>query len=77
MNALPPGFSARPVDPATDVPAIFDLCTAASIHDRGVPDVTERMVREAYALPSFVAATDSQLVLDDGGRAGGVYPRFR
>jgi ribosomal protein S18 acetylase RimI-like enzyme len=69
MTTLPAGFTARPVDPATDVPRIVALCEAAAIADFGVTDVTERMVRGAYSLPSFTAATDSHLVLGPDGQA--------
>lgn len=72
MTVLPPGFRARPVRPEADVPAVLELCIAASVHDRGVTDVDERMVREAYSLPSFNAATDSLLVEDASGRAAAI-----
>ncbi|HET7521625.1 MAG TPA: GNAT family N-acetyltransferase [Candidatus Limnocylindria bacterium] len=72
MTALPPGFRARPVRPEADVPAVLELCIAASVHDRGVTDVDERMVREAYSLPSFTAETDSMLVEDASGRAAAI-----
>jgi ribosomal protein S18 acetylase RimI-like enzyme len=69
MDALPAGFHARAVDPATDIPPILALCEAAAIADFGISDVNERMVREAYFLPSFDAATDSRVVFDADGRA--------
>jgi mycothiol synthase len=37
-----------------------------------VSDVDERMIREAYNLPSFEAETDSLLILDAEGRAAAV-----
>jgi mycothiol synthase len=72
MPDLPPGFESRPVRPADDVETILELCTAAAIADHGVSDVDERMIREAYNLPSFAVETDSFLVLDADGRAAAV-----
>jgi len=72
MPSLPRGLVARPVDPATDVPVILELCETAAIADFGVTDVSEQMVRGAYSLPNFKVETDSLLVLDAGGRAAGV-----
>jgi mycothiol synthase len=72
MPALPSGFTARPVEPKRDWPTILDLCHAAAIAEYGVTDVDERMVREAYNLPSFDAERDSLLVLDAEGRAAAV-----
>ena len=72
MTSLPPGFTARPVDPATDVLPILALCEAAAIADFGVTDVNEQMVREAYSLPSFNAATDSVVVFDPQGQAAAI-----
>jgi mycothiol synthase len=72
MQRLPPDLHARTVDPATDVPPILALCEAAAIADFGVSDVSERMIREAYALPSFDAATDSHLLVDADGRAAAI-----
>lgn len=69
---MPPGFSARPVQPERDIAAVLELCHAAAIADHGVTDVDERMVREAYHLPSFDAARDSLLILDADGRAAAV-----
>jgi mycothiol synthase len=69
---MPPGFTARPVRPDHDIEAILELCHAAAIADLGVTDVDERMIREAYHLPSFAAARDSLLVLDADGRAAAV-----
>lgn len=68
MTTLPAGFTARPVNPATDVPRILRLCEAAAVADFGVADITERMVRGAYSLPAFDAATDSHLVLGADGQ---------
>jgi mycothiol synthase len=72
MSTLPSGYRARSVDPQTDVAPVLELCEAAGIADFGVSDVNERMVREAYSLPSFDAATDSMLVCDPAGRAAAV-----
>ena len=69
MDSLPAGFTARPVDPESDVGRVLGLCEASAIADFGVTDVNERMVREAYSLPSFNAETDTQVVLDAGGAA--------
>jgi mycothiol synthase len=69
MRPLPPGFAARPVNPDGDTPAILDLCTTAAMADLGFSDVDERMIREAYELPSFRADRDSMLVLDADGKA--------
>jgi ribosomal protein S18 acetylase RimI-like enzyme len=72
MPDLPPGYESRPVRPEGDVESILELCTAAAIAEHGVSDVDERMIREAYNLPSFEAETDSILILDAEGRAAAV-----
>jgi len=72
MPSLPSGFAARPVNPATDVPVILELCETAALADYGVLDTTEQMVRGAYSLPSFDVETDSLLVVDAAGRAAAV-----
>ena len=69
MTSLPAGLTARPVDPQVDVQRVLVLCEAAAIADFGVTDVSERMVREAYSLPAFEAATDTHLVVDGRGTA--------
>jgi mycothiol synthase len=72
MPDLPPGFASRPVSPERDTESILELCTAAAMAEHGVSDVDERMIREAYNLPSFEAETDSLLILDANGRAAAV-----
>lgn len=72
MPELPPGYTARAVRPQRDVAAILDLCEAASIADLGVSDVSERMIREAWRLPSFVAERDSLVLIDPDGRAAAI-----
>jgi ribosomal protein S18 acetylase RimI-like enzyme len=69
MPELPPGYTARPVDPDADIDAIVDLAREAAVAEYGVPDVDERMVRGAYRLPSFKPERDSLLVLDERGPA--------
>lgn len=76
MPDLPPGFASRPVRPASDTESILELCNAAAIAEHGVADVDERMVREAYNLPSFEAERDSLLILDADGRAAAVSEFF-
>lgn len=68
MTVLPSGFTARPVRPEGDIQGVLELCNAAAIADRGVTDVDERMVREAWHLPSFEAERDSLVALDGDGR---------
>ena len=62
MPALPPGYTARPVKPDTDIEALLDLSSAAAIAEYGVPDMDERMMRGAYRLPAFEPERDSLLV---------------
>jgi hypothetical protein len=76
MPDLPPGYQSRPVRPEGDVESILELCTAAAMAEHGVSDVDERMIREAYNLPSFDAETDSILILDANGRAAAVTEFF-
>jgi GNAT superfamily N-acetyltransferase len=72
MIDLPPGFTARPVQPETDIPALVELWGSVAMADYGVTDVDERLVRGAYTLPAFTPETDSCLVLDAEGRAAGL-----
>ena len=69
MTQLPPGFSERPVRPDEDLAAVVDLSNAAAIAEYGVPDVDERLMREAYEIPAFQVERDSLLVLDAAGTA--------
>jgi ribosomal protein S18 acetylase RimI-like enzyme len=71
MTALPPGFTARPVQPDADIPGILELSREAAIAEYGVPDVDERMIRGGYALPGFEPARDSRLILDPQGAVAG------
>ena len=71
MPELPPGYTARPVEPDADIEALLDLSRTAAIAEYGVPDMDERMLRGAYRLPSFEPARDSLLVMDADGRAAG------
>ena len=48
MTQLPAGFTERPVRPDDDLAAVVDLSNAAAIAEYGVPDVDERLMREAY-----------------------------
>jgi mycothiol synthase len=72
MPDLPPGFVSRPVRPDADTQSILELLEAASIAEYGVPDVDERMIREAHKLPAFEAERDSLLILDAEGRAAAI-----
>jgi ribosomal protein S18 acetylase RimI-like enzyme len=69
MVELPAGFSARTVRPDDDTPALLALANAAAVAEYGVADVTERMIRESYNLPSFDVERDSFLVHDAAGGA--------
>ena len=69
MRALPAGFSARAVQPDTDVNAVLELANEAAIAEYGVPNTDERMVRGGWAMPAFKPEHDSLLVLDPSGRA--------
>ena len=68
---LPEGYTARPVDPGTDVGSVYAVSSAAAIAEYGVPDVTEGMIARAWSLPSLDLAQDSRLVLDASGRTVG------
>ena len=68
MKQLPDGYSARAVRPDEDVPAVGGILTAAAIAEYGVPDVDERMLREAYQLPGFQADRDGRIVFDPAGK---------
>jgi mycothiol synthase len=69
MTELPAGFTERAVRPADDLVAVVELSNAAAIDEYGVPDVDERLMREAYEIPSFQVERDSLLVLDPSGKA--------
>ena len=69
MTELPAGFTERPVRPDEDLAAVVKLSNAAAIAEYGVPDVDDRLMREAYEIPSFRAERDSLLILDDEGKA--------
>lgn len=69
MTELPAGFTERPVRPDEDLAAVVELSNAAAIAEYGVPDVDDRLMREAYEIPSFRAERDSLLILDDEGKA--------
>jgi ribosomal protein S18 acetylase RimI-like enzyme len=69
MTELPAGFTERPVRPAEDLAAVVELSNAAAIAEYGVPDVDDRLMREAYEIPSFQVERDSLLVLDPAGNA--------
>jgi mycothiol synthase len=70
--SLPPGFSARAIDPDADSEAVTDLCATAAMAEYGTPDVTLEAVRESYNAPAFDPATDGLLVLDSHGKLAGV-----
>ncbi|HEX9635126.1 MAG TPA: GNAT family N-acetyltransferase [Candidatus Limnocylindria bacterium] len=72
MTELPAGFTERPVRPDEDLAAVVELANAAAIDEYGVPDVDERLMREAYEIPSFKVERDSLLVLDPAGNAAAV-----
>ncbi len=69
MRALPPGFSARAIQPDADTEAVLELANLAAVADYGVPDTDERMVSGGFAMPTFEPQRDSLLILDPGGRA--------
>ena len=69
---LPPGFTARLIDPQADVDAVTELCASAGMAEYGTPDITPDLVRESYNDPSFDPRTDGLLVADADGKLGAV-----
>jgi ribosomal protein S18 acetylase RimI-like enzyme len=72
MTELPAGYTARPVKPDQDVPALMRLQNAVSMADYGVGEVDERLAREPYNLPSFDVERDSWFVHDAQGEPAGL-----
>lgn len=69
---MPASFTAQPVVPDEDLPAVLELLAAASLSEYGVPEIDERMLREAWNLPSHDLVRDSRFVLDADGRPAGL-----
>jgi ribosomal protein S18 acetylase RimI-like enzyme len=68
LQGLPPRYTARPIDPSADLADVLDLCVAVAMHEYGSPDVDERMIREAWNLPSMEIGRDTMFVLDAESR---------
>lgn len=66
---LPPGYTARPIDPATDVGPVTAFINAASQVEYGIDELDEQVQAESYRAPTFDPDTDGLLIADDGGRA--------
>jgi len=69
---VPPGFTARVIDPEADSEPITEMCVEAAVAEYGTSDITLQMTRESYNLPSFHPETDGRLVIDATGRIGAV-----
>lgn len=68
IPGLPPGYSSRPIDPATDVGPVSALCNAASQAEDGIDELDEKVQEESYRAPTFDPLTDALYVGDAAGR---------